>query len=1004
MSKILVIASIALMSCTAAFGQIDYYIEILPCSTNKKLELTYRGGMFDPYDWTGFTTKWYINNNYVSTWVSGNNDTTNPQYPAATGGSGSCTTLSNGDVIKVILSKSGQADKEITKTYGTGGGGGGDPDPDPTPDPDLIRYVNGVNDPMSKICVSDHVVYKVLNWTGSVTWDLAGGVVISTNSNQWQQELYWNTSGNKIVKATLGNGTVITIPSTVNYFDLKIEGPTEVCTGAPFTLQAEQRTGSSGTWFNISDVTWEYSTDNWNTANVMTDPTVNGIHVATKFRARKTFEACGEDIAEIHINAIATPSPPTLSYDYSCAEEALYLNAAGGNEYRWYLSDDIGAEPLEENGVVVTSDTYTSSLYIGEKQFFSTQVSAKGCESTKEHIEINSYYILSDCHNYVRTYATLKEDLQEDQLTLDIESELVSVNTNYYDGLGRPSQSVLKQGSPLNKDIIIPRNYDKFGREVRVYLPVVTSEFSGLYKSDILDVDGLYTGEAAAFYNSTGSAIAKDDFPFMDKIYEASPLNRVIEQGAPGEIWQPIEGAPGVGKTIKYAYEVNTTADGVSNWNGNSYIPGDNGIFEAGQLTKTITTDEEGHKLQEFVDKLGQIVLKRVQVHESGATTEEWGDTYYIYDDFGNLRFVLPPMANKQLDEGATIDDTFLAQWAFCYKYDARQRMVEKRVPGAGWAFMIYDDRDRLVLSQDANQRLTSRWSFTKYDALNRPVMTGEKVITTTVEVLRDLLDGLDWLQNYAAYETLSGDKFGYTSNSLPKNIALSEIYTVTYYDNYTFKSLSDWDAYNYDPSQLSTQITPQGSYSFPTTAFDRVKGQVTGSLIKVLDGNDTWLGGVNYYDDRYRLIQTVAENNSGDIDKYSTLYNFPGWVLATKTSHQKGSDTYGIKKRYTYDHAGRLMQGYHELIKNGISQGEILLAENKYNELGELIEKNLHVENNIPHQSIDYRYNIRGWLESVNNSTLQIEPGRNVDDATPDLFGMELLYNHPLNGVPAGN
>ncbi|WP_040497703.1 hypothetical protein, partial [Fulvivirga imtechensis] len=74
------------------------------------------------------------------------------------------------------------------------------------------------------------------------------------------------------------------------------------------------------------------------------------------------------------------------------------------------------------------------------------------------------------------------------------------------------------------------------------------------------------------------------------------------------------------------------------------------------------------------------------------------------------------------------------------------------------------------------------------------------------------------------------------------------------------------------------------------------------------------------------------------------------------------------------------------------------------YNELGELIEKNLHVENNQPHQSVDYRYNIRGWLENINNSSLQIETGVNENDARPDLFGMELLYNHPLNGVPAGN
>ena len=89
---------------------------------------------------------------------------------------------------------------------------------------------------------------------------------------------------------------------------------------------------------------------------------------------------------------------------------------------------------------------------------------------------------------------------------------------------------------------------------------------------------------------------------------------------------------------------------------------------------------------------------------------------------------------------------------------------------------MIYDDRDRLVLTQDGEQRLQNKWLFTKYDQLNRPIMTGEKEITTPEATLRGLLNGPNWLQNYAAYETLDGNTFGYTSNSLPKNLTTDEI------------------------------------------------------------------------------------------------------------------------------------------------------------------------------------------------------------------------------------
>ncbi|MEM7110358.1 MAG: putative toxin, partial [Bacteroidota bacterium] len=71
------------------------------------------------------------------------------------------------------------------------------------------------------------------------------------------------------------------------------------------------------------------------------------------------------------------------------------------------------------------------------------------------------------------------------------------------------------------------------------------------------------------------------------------------------------------------------------------------------------------------------------------------------------------------------------------------------------------------------------------------------------------------------------------------------------------------------------------------------------------------------------------------------------------------------------------------------------------YNELGELIEKNLHSEDNGStfSQSTDYRYNIRGWLTRINDSDLS--------DGEGDLFGMELAYNEDwseVNNTPSFN
>jgi RHS repeat-associated protein len=72
---------------------------------------------------------------------------------------------------------------------------------------------------------------------------------------------------------------------------------------------------------------------------------------------------------------------------------------------------------------------------------------------------------------------------------------------------------------------------------------------------------------------------------------------------------------------------------------------------------------------------------------------------------------------------------------------------------------------------------------------------------------------------------------------------------------------------------------------------------------------------------------------------------------------------------------------------------GTALLAHNDYNELGELVDKQLHSTDNGASymQSVDYRYNIRGWLNSINNAAL-VNNGTNNDD-DDDFFGMELGY-----------
>lgn len=85
-----------------------------------------------------------------------------------------------------------------------------------------------------------------------------------------------------------------------------------------------------------------------------------------------------------------------------------------------------------------------------------------------------------------------------------------------------------------------------------------------------------------------------------------------------------------------------------------------NNYFNSNELTKTITKDENWqlskgklNTTEEFKDKHGRVVLKRTYVKE-GAVVETL-DTYYVYDDFGNLTYVLSPEASEAILDGTTV-------------------------------------------------------------------------------------------------------------------------------------------------------------------------------------------------------------------------------------------------------------------------------------------------------------------------------------------------------------
>jgi RHS repeat-associated protein len=670
---------------------------------------------------------------------------------------------------------------------------------------------------------------------------------------------------------------------------------------------------------------------------------------------------------------------------------------------------------------------------------------------------------------------------------------------SYLDGFGRPIETILHGNSPTHKDIVTYYEYNEIGLEQYKYLPYVKITGDGEFDNYYTVNNKRVNCNQKITYNGSLPMIAIDSKPYAETVYEQSPHARSLKQGSPGLAWQPNHTSVGTEHVVTREYRFNYDYE-VVRWfftypteeNSPTAINAFGKIdtsyptrnYAAAQLYRNLTRDEEQREVIEYVDREGRTILKRVQAANSPDSYSDIrsASTYYIYDDFGNLVCVLPPEATRRITQTSPASEffglsdaqknDFLKRWAFRYRYDGRQRMAMKQVPGAEPVYLVYDNRDRLVMTQDGNQRLTNQWTFTKYDALNRPVLTGlythgSAANQNQMQVLIDNYYASLANNDGAWYETYIGNSpgnvHGYSNNSWPATDP-SQYLTATYYDRYDFKALYG-SGYDYQSDNLTASLNGI-SYTQPATANGSVRSLATGTKVKLLDGSNTWLKALTYYDTKYRPIQTIADNMKGGTDRTSTLFDFVGKVVASKATHQvAGKPAQTVSRSFDYDHAGRLLNTWHQVN----NQPRVLLSSLQYNELGQLIDKRLHCTSCLPvqpdpligqpgttynstiersqynpqeknlvaqnqirllpgftvsagntliartgldqagatanfqqqvaqgaAQSIDYRYNIRGWLTSINNAQLAND-GNATNNDTNDYFGMELGYNEAI-------
>ena len=398
-------------------------------------------------------------------------------------------------------------------------------------------------------------------------------------------------------------------------------------------------------------------------------------------------------------------------------------------------------------------------------------------------------------------------------------------NVTYYDGLGRPSLHVGLGAAPDGKNLLTLQEYDGAGRESATWLPVALADDC----------------PTATAIQSAAKSAYSDNLPYAKTVYEASPLNRVSQQYGPGAAWHnghPVRTERMTnGTTLPLSclhYKVNTSSGALT----------ENGNYAAGELYVQKSTDEDGNVAYTFTDKQGQLLLER---RMDGSTPH---DTYYVYDIYGNLCYVLQPMYQSEKS---------LEKYAFRYQYDHRNRCVRKTLPGAEYVEYVYDDADRLTYSQDGNQRAKNTWTYYLYDKFGRLTEQGE----------------------CTGKDASSGQT----------------VHLKNYYDSYGFAGGTGFPA-----SQFANDTSTHG------------KGKLTGCEVTVLGSGNKLYAAYYYDDKgrEMKTVQSNLLGGYDVTSTTYTFSGMPQTV--THTHNNGGTASLTEVYAYTYDHANRLTKVEHTL------------------------------------------------------------------------------------------
>lgn len=496
------------------------------------------------------------------------------------------------------------------------------------------------------------------------------------------------------------------------------------------------------------------------------------------------------------------------------------------------------------------------------------------------------------------------------------------LDITYMDNLGREMQRVSVKGSPSGKDVIQPVVYDAVGRSSKEYLPYAIAGSGSFRENALVQQDSFYQ----ARYGDS-------HYAFTESVYDNTVDDKVVEQSGPGASWRL-----GGGHTTRSEYRLNEAGDQVKKYELEGSSVKLSGQYKVGALQVVKVTDPQNNVSFEYRDWKGNLIAKETRLSSGKRVL-----TYSVYDEMGKLRYIIPPLQDSLFTSGTkTLSD--LSKYCYYMEYDEYGRMYKRYNPGAGVVIHLYDKRGRLVFTQDGEQRVGNKWSFRKYDELNREVISG---ICTGNEVdLRTALQA----------QTVFGERrgtalHGYTNVTCPTGVTTAACHLITYYDDYNWTGQS--------------QVAYSLADAIGDTKNSDVLGHLTGTKIKVLGiTSDQWLLSAEYYDGKYRAVQSVKQLYPSGTEIASNAHDFSDRVIRVKLKQTVGSLVTEYNKYFTYDERGRELKVEQQITGDNVN-GRVTLVENVYDELGHMSSSKLHNGGEVR----SYHYNVGGSVTGVSSS-----------------------------------